>query len=81
LGNRHFVFVLNPGSLKNAQGTIPVPGGEGVIKIEWSRQSDGLHYHLETPVPIYLHIDGKQYGQKSKVVHIEKELNTVFKNL
>ena len=81
LGNRHFVFVLNPGSLKNAQGTIPVPGGSGVIKVKWSRESDGLHYHLETPVPIFLHIDGKQYGQKSKVVHIEKEFDTVFKNL
>jgi len=80
-GNRHFIFVLNPGSLKNAQGTIPVHGAEGVIKIEWSRQSDGLHYHLETPVPIYLHIDGKQYGQKSKIVHIEKEFDTIFKNL
>ncbi|MHB9013293.1 MAG: hypothetical protein ACYC49_13855, partial [Ignavibacteriaceae bacterium] len=81
LGNRHFVFVLNPDSLKNAKGAIPLYGDAGDIKVEWSHQLDVLHYHLETPVPIYLHLDGKWYGQKSKVVHIEKEFDTVFKNL
>lgn len=81
LGNRHFVFVLNPGALKNAQGTIPIPGGAGVIKVKWSRKSDGLHYHLETPVPIYLHLDEKRYGQKTSVVRIEKEFDIVFENL
>jgi hypothetical protein len=81
LGIQHFLFVLNPGSLKNVQGMIPVPGGVGVIKVKWTRQPDGLHYHLETPVPIFVHFDEKWYGQKSKVVHIGKEFDTVFKNL
>lgn len=81
LGNRHFVFVLNPDSLKNVQGTIPLSGEEGVIKIKWSRESDGLHYHLETPIPIFLHFDEKRYGQKAKVIHIEKDFETIFKNL
>jgi hypothetical protein len=81
LGNNNYVLDLYPGSLQIANGTIPLPGDEGVIIVKWSREADGLHYHLETPVPIYLHLDEKRYGQKSKVFHIEKEFETVFKNL
>ncbi len=81
LGNRNYVLKLYPGSLQRAKGTIPLPGDKGVIKIKWKREMDGIHYHLETPVPIDLHIDEKRYGYKSKVIHIEKEFYGVFKNI
>jgi hypothetical protein len=81
LGERHFVFELNPGSLKTTEGTIPIPDGSGVIKVKWSRQSDGLHYRLETPVPVYLHFNDNSYGQKAGVLKINKEFETIFKNL
>lgn len=81
LGNRNYVLNLYPGSLQTAKGTIPLPGDKGVISIKWTRESDGIHYHLETSVPIDLHIDEERYGYKSKVIHIEKEFNGVFKNI
>jgi hypothetical protein len=80
-GEKHFAFVLNPGSLKNSLGSMPISSGAGVIKVKWTREADGLHYHLETPVPIYLHFDEKLYGQKKTVIRVEKEFETIFKNL
>ena len=81
MGNRNYVLELYPGSLQKVEGTIPLPGNKGVIEVTWSRQADGLHYHLETPVPMCLHLDKKRYGYKSNVVHIEKDFDAVFKNL
>jgi hypothetical protein len=60
---------------------MPISSGAGVIKVKWTREADGLHYHLETPVPIYLHFDEKLYGQKKTVIRVEKEFETIFKNL
>ena len=78
LGSHNYELDLYPGSLQTTKGTVPLLGDKGVIKIKWTRETDGIHYHLETPVPIDLHIDEKRYGYKSKVVHIEKEFNAVF---
>ncbi len=81
LGARHYELKLYPGSLLKASGTIPLPDNNSVISISWVREADGMHYHLKTPVPIYLHINERREGHKSKVVHIEKEFETVFKGI
>lgn len=81
LGDRHFIMKLNTGSLHSAKGTIPLQDGKGTIKVKWTRENDGVHFNLETPVPIYLHLDMKQYGQKTGLILIDKEFKTVFKNL
>lgn len=70
LGDRNFELCLYPGSLREANGTIPLLGENGVIRIEWKRESDGIHYHLETPVPIHLHIP-KRYGVGSNEEKVE----------
>jgi hypothetical protein len=79
LGKNHYALTLHPASLQAVSGTIPLPAEEGVISVRWSRQSDGLHYHLESPVPLDLHIDQKRYGHRSSLIHIERELDIVFK--
>ncbi len=81
LGKHNYELKLFPGSLQKANGLVPLPGGEGVIRIEWSRDRDGLRYHLETPVPIDLHLDEERYGAKSSLMHIEREIDMIFKNL
>jgi hypothetical protein len=81
LGKHHYELKLFPGSLQKANGVLPLPGEEGGIKIAWSRDHDGLHYHLETPVPIELHLDKKRYHGKSAVLHIEGKIDMLFENL
>ncbi|MCL5020621.1 MAG: hypothetical protein M1339_02940, partial [Bacteroidetes bacterium] len=81
LGDRNYELELYPGSLREVKGTIPFPGHKSVIKVTWRIKEDGLHFHLETPVPIYLHLDRKRYGYKSSVVYIQRDFGCVFKNL
>ena len=81
LGAHHFSFSLFPGSLKEAEGNIPLPGAEGVISIKWSRKADGIHFSLITPVPIFLHIDERMSGKKQPILKVENNFNEVFKNL
>lgn len=57
LGPNHFVLRLIPGSLPAAKGTLPLPDGTGVVKVEWSRKADGVHYSLTSDKPIWLHRD------------------------
>ncbi len=71
LGERNFKLSLYPGSLREASGAIPLLGEKGVIRINWNRESDGVHYHLETPVPIYLHLP-KRFGGEGRVERVEK---------
>lgn len=81
LGMRHFVLSLFTGSLKKAEGDIPLPGEKGVISIKWVKKSDGIHYYLKTPVPIYLHLDEKRLGGKPGVLRIDREFHQVFPDL
>ncbi len=78
LGIHHFALTLHAGSLQTVSGSIPLPAEEGVITVRWSRQADGLHYQLESPVPITLHIDEERYGYEASVVHIEREFEAAF---
>jgi hypothetical protein len=56
LGDRHYYLSLTPCSLRHASGALPLPDGKGVIKIHWDVEDGKLHFRLETPVPIYLHV-------------------------
>jgi len=78
LGKRHFELTLMPGSLKNAGGSLPLPNEDGLIKIKWQRKSDGLHYQLETPKPIYLHLSEKYTHSKPEIIRIEGDFSRVF---
>ena len=67
LGDRHYVLDIHPGSLKQAAGSLPIPGGKGVISVEWKRERDGIHYTLETPEPIYLHTNPADLGGATRI--------------
>ena len=58
-GNRHFKFELHTGDLKNAKGSIPLPFEDKVIDIQWKKTENGIEYQLNTPVPIWLHVEDK----------------------
>jgi hypothetical protein len=73
LGINHFVLALHPGSLTQAEGRIPLPGLDKTIKVEWRKRSDGIHFSVETPVPIVLHIPGKSASAPGRVVAVERE--------
>ncbi|MHB8968851.1 MAG: alpha-L-rhamnosidase-related protein [Pirellulaceae bacterium] len=72
LGQRHYVLAVVPGGLARAEGKLPLSDGQGVIEVQWSREADGLHYQLQTPRPIFLHLDGQRTGGKARVLRVDR---------
>jgi len=60
LGPNHFVLRLIPGSLPGAEGTIPLPGDDGAVRVCWHRRPDGLHYRLASEAPLTLHLESPE---------------------
>lgn len=55
-GVNQFVLNLCPGSLLWAKGRLPLQDG-GQVSIHWTRENNGdLHYHLETPEPVWVQL-------------------------
>lgn len=78
LGLRHYALSLVPCRLSRAEGTLPLPDGQGVISVTWTRQADGVHLQLQTPQPIFLHVDGKLTGVGPDMVRVEEESTLVI---
>lgn len=78
LGVNHFVLTLHPGSLKQAEGNLPLPGLDQTIKVKWRNGSEGIHFRLQTPVPIVLHIPGKSAAAAERVVVVEREFAEII---
>ncbi|MDB6167318.1 MAG: alpha-L-rhamnosidase [Verrucomicrobia bacterium] len=78
LGPMHFAVSLATGSLARAKGSRPIPGLEEGIQIGWTKDSAGLHYHLETPVPLTLHLDSRIAGGKSELVAVERTYSATW---
>ncbi|MCY2953233.1 MAG: hypothetical protein NTU53_14830 [Planctomycetota bacterium] len=74
LGTNHFAFDLRPGSLPSAQGAVPLRSDQGLIKVTWQRQPDGLHYRLQTPRPLWLH-----FPSTPTPIQIDREYETVLR--
>jgi hypothetical protein len=53
LGEAHFDFILEPGSLSHASGKLPHPQG-GWLDVSWQRHDKDLLYHISTPAPLHL---------------------------
>jgi len=58
LGDKHYELNLKPGSLTNASGKLPIPGG-GVIQINWKKMGNQVSYTIVTAVPITIHVANK----------------------
>jgi alpha-L-rhamnosidase len=69
LGTMHFDLSLATGSLPAAQGTCPIAGRDEVITISWTKRAGRLHYTLQSPVPLTLHLADKLGGGTVKVEH------------
>ncbi len=54
-GTNHFQFKFAPGSLKRAQGAIPLIGEGDVVEVAWHRTATGRTYTLRTERPIWVH--------------------------
>jgi hypothetical protein len=74
LASLNFALNLEPGGLPSAKGTIPLPSGQGVIQVQWSRQANGINYQLATPVPIVLHIDPRQSRGLQNPIPVKRSL-------
>lgn len=77
-GAFHYVLSLSPGGLTRAGGAMPLPNGKGVIRIRWERKPDGIHYELDTPVPLVLHVGARRVQDKEEVLSIGREFRRVF---
>jgi hypothetical protein len=56
LGPNHYVLNVKAGSLSSAKGALPIPNGDGLIRIEWQREPAGIQYSLNTDKAIWLHL-------------------------
>jgi len=55
LGPRLYILDLQPGSLRQAQGRIPLPDG-GFIEISWKRVGNAIRYQLSSHTPITIRV-------------------------
>ena len=63
----HYEFNLSVGSLKEASGKIPMPGG-GVIGVKWNRTGDGpVNFEIECPSPITLSVNTWDGGENLQI--------------
>jgi alpha-L-rhamnosidase len=72
LGLMNFDVSLATGSLTNVSGTLPIAGRDDVIKISWTKDAAGLHYILETPAPLVLHLDAGIAGGQPRSVQVDR---------
>lgn len=60
LGRNHYQVRLEPGSLRGAQGVVPIIGGDKGIEVRWTRQGEGdraaIAWEVTAPEPITLHL-------------------------
>jgi len=70
LGERHYRFVLTPGSLTRAEGRIPLPGRTDGVSVSWERGEGGIRYSIVTPVPIFLHLGAQRPGGEPALIEV-----------
>ena len=80
LGERHFMLMLAPGSVHQAQGRLPLAGSKETLKIRWQHEAGGLRYRVETPRPIWLHLPARFTGAEPREVAVERVFERVFAN-
>ena len=61
LGDRTFELNIQPGNLKSASGTIPIPGG-GTSQISWSKTNETLLVTISATNPITVIRGGKRFS-------------------
>ncbi|MCB1104881.1 MAG: hypothetical protein H7A44_09265 [Opitutaceae bacterium] len=62
-GAMHYDFELHTGSLPQASGAVPIAGRADAISISWTKSGGRLHYTLQTPIPLTLHLPEKLGGE------------------
>lgn len=72
LGAMNFDVSLATGSLTKVSGQVPVAATNHVIKVAWTKDAAGLHYTLETPVPLVLHLDASLTGGQPHQVKVDR---------
>ncbi len=80
LGDNHYLLCLNPGSLSQAEGQLPLPDGSGNIHVTWTREADGIRYQLETPSPVHLHLPNRLTNEPDRVLEVKKTLEITLHN-
>ncbi len=75
LGVRHYKVELHTGSLATTEGSLPIPGEDGVIMVSWTKDAAGLHYRLETPLPVMLHLSPRL---SDGTVQVDREFTAAF---
>ena len=74
----NFDVSLATGSLTKVSGLVPVAGTDHVIKVAWTKDATGLHYTLESPVPLTLHLDARLAGGKPRSVKADRTFIAVW---
>ncbi len=69
-----FDFQLNPGSLNEAEGKIPITGTGKVVRINWKKENGIITYRAKTEIPITINIPKDKRYSKSGTVKVTDEL-------
>jgi alpha-L-rhamnosidase len=78
-GADEYDFHLETGSLYSAKGKLPLVGTGEWISVEWHRENEEIHYHLQTPRPIKLKI-GRPIGRSEQITTHWKKIFPVQKD-
>lgn len=65
--DRSFDFRLAPGVLRRAEGALPLPRGEGLVRVRWERDGGTIAYEVRTDAPITIRMPG---GETREISHI-----------
>jgi hypothetical protein len=55
-GPMHYDFDLHTGSLSQVSGSVPIADRNDAITVSWEKSGGELHYTLQTPAPLTLHL-------------------------
>ena len=78
LGAMNYSVSLATGSLPSVFGSVPIAGTDHVLKVSWKKDATSLHYTLESPVPLTLHLDPTLAGGAGKQVKIERTFTATW---
>ncbi|MEO6874509.1 MAG: hypothetical protein ABI222_06770, partial [Opitutaceae bacterium] len=78
LGRMNFAVSLATGSLPSASGSVPIAGTDHVLRVSWKKDTAELHYTLESPVPLTLHLDARLTGGKSQALKVDRAFTATW---
>ena len=78
LGAMNFNLALATGSLPRVSGSHPIPNSDQRVNVSWTKDAAALHYKIETPLPLTLHLSAKLAGASPRTINVDREFTATW---